>query len=176
MKTFLLKNDRIKLVLTIVSILSILGISAAYVVAEDTIYIPLVNKQELEPTPTPTLEPTPEPTPEVTVTPSPEGQIWLVITPDSSDKDWALAYFEKSQNDAGRPIMEIYPGDSSPASERIKIPAGETVLAFDEIIRADGGDRFWKLVEYQGREGEDLYLRTEDVTKAGLLNTIIIFN
>jgi len=63
--------------------------------------------------------------------------------------------------------MEIYPGDSSPVSERIKIPRGERVLADEQPVRADGGDKFWKLVEYQGRAGEELYLRAVDVTKEG---------
>ena len=61
--------------------------------------------------------------------------------------------------------MEIYPGDSSAVEDRIRIPRGEVVLVYNDKIRADGGNHFWELVDYHGRDGEDLYLRDDDVTK-----------
>ena len=121
---------------------------------------PVVKRQILPPEPTATPKPTETPKDEY---------IWLIVRPQNPDKDWALAWFEKSQNSAGIPIMEIYPSNGSPTSERIKIASGEKVLAYNEIVRADGGAKFWKLVDYKGRDGEDLYLRQVDVMKADAL-------
>ena len=61
--------------------------------------------------------------------------------------------------------MEIYPGDSKPVSERIKILKGERVLAYDTIVLADGGGKYWKLVEIEAPDGTVLYLRKLDVVK-----------
>jgi hypothetical protein len=91
-----------------------------------------------------------------------------VVNPANPDKDWALAFFAKSYNNAGRPVMQIYPGDTAPQSERIMIPRGEIVLALDTPVTADGGAKFWQLVEYEGEDGEELFLKAVDVTKAPL--------
>lgn len=171
MKTSKPRSDRIIIVLTIISIFSIFSVAATNILFDNDVYLPLVRNQNptatatltptITPTPTTTLTPVPEPTLE----PHPEGTAWVLVTPENEDKDWALAWFQKGENNNGYPIMEIYPGDSSPVEDRIKIDRGEVVLVYDELIRADGGGRFWKLVDYEGRDGEELYLRAEDVTK-----------
>jgi hypothetical protein len=168
-----------KIGFAILSIFSLLGISATALLANQSIFLPLTLNQYPSPTPTNTATLTPTPGPTATVTPAPTitpttsgtpqpaGTIWLIVTPENTSKDSALCYFAKTYNAAGRPVMQIYPSDSSSASERIKIPAGELVLAYDKVVLADGGGKFWKLVDYHGRDGEDLYLRSVDVTKSG---------
>lgn len=168
----------------ILSILSLLGISATAILANQSIFLPLTLNQYPTPTatntptitptqgPTATVTPTPTITPTTSGTPQPAGTIWLIVTPANTSKDSALCYFAKTYNNAGRPVMQIYPSDSSLATERIKIPAGERVLAYDKVVLADGGGKFWKLVYYHGRDGEDLYLRSVDITKTSLLEIL----
>jgi len=154
-----------KQIYILIIISSLLLISATYLIANQRVYIPFIQKQEAQNTPTQT--PTPTSTPNPTNTPLPgEDIIWLIVRPENPDKEWALCYFIKKYNDSGRPVMEIYPSDSSPVSERIKIPVGERVRAYNGVIKADGGVKFYKLVDYHGIEGEELYLRQVDVMKA----------
>jgi len=154
-----------KYIYIIIIISSLLLISASYIIANQRVYIPFIQKQEAQNTPTETQTPTSTPKPTATALPG-EDIIWLIVRPENPDKEWALCYFVKKFNDSGRPVMEIYPSDSSPASERIKIPAGERVQAYNEVIKADGGAKFWKLVDYTGNAGEELYLRQVDVMKS----------
>jgi len=163
-----------RVVFFLLGILSVLSISATYALAGGTIFLPLIIQPSPSPTATATLTPTPTLTPTATLegtpgpTPLPGGTLQLVVTPSNPEKAWALAFFAKSYNDAGRPVMQIYPSDSAPDSLRIKIPKGEIVLALDTPVTADGGAKFWQLVEIEGEDGEDLFLKAVDVTKAPL--------
>jgi hypothetical protein len=140
-------------ILILVSLLSILSVSATYVLASQTLYLPLV------------LHPNSSATPTQVGTPRPPETLELLVKPSNPAKDWALAFFAKSYNNAGRPVMQIYPRDTAPDSERIKIPRGEVVLALKDPVTADGGAKYWQLVEVQGKDGEDLFLKAVDVTK-----------
>jgi len=158
MKKFKPLKNQLLLALTLISLISIMVISAGNIISNFKVFVPIIQKQPPEPTATPKPTETPK-----------DEYIWLIVRPQNPDKDWALAWFEKSQNASGIPIMEIYPSNGSPTNERIKIASGEKVLAYNEIVRADGGTKFWKLVDYKGRDGEDLYLRQVDVMKADAL-------
>jgi hypothetical protein len=153
MKTHTPKQGLAGAILILVSILSILSVSATYVIANQTLFLPLI------------LQPGSSATPTQVGTPPPPETLELVVNPSNPDKDWALAFFAKSYNNAGRPVMQIYPRDTAPDSERIKIPRGEIVLALKDIVTADGGAKYWQLVEYQGKDDEDLFLKAADVTK-----------
>jgi hypothetical protein len=150
-----------KTILLIISLVSILSISSTYVLAAEPIFLPLIYQN---PSPTPTASVTPT----ATGTPQAPGTQWVIVSPYNNDKGFALARFAKSYNAAGRPVMQIYPGDTAPDSERIKIPRGERVLVVDTPITADGGGKYWRLVDYKGRKGEELYLRTQDITRPAL--------
>jgi len=149
MKRIIKKLNHTHVIMALVILLSALLIaSTGIILATERTYIPMVQIAEATATPTP----------------MPAGTLWLIVKPDQ-DKGWALARFAKSYNKAGRPIMEIYPGDSKPVSERIKILKGERVLAYDTIVLADGGGKYWKLVEIEAPDGTVLYLRKLDVVK-----------
>jgi hypothetical protein len=161
------------MIILLISVVSILSISATYLLASEPVFLPLIfqsNAASTQPvTPLPNLAATPTQTQAVTPgpspTPKPPETLQLMVTPSNQDKDWALAFFAKSYNSAGRPVMQIYPGDTAPSSERIMIPRGEIVLALKTPVTADGGGKYWQLVEYKGRKGEDLFLKATDVTK-----------
>lgn len=144
--------------LILICIVSALGISAKYALVSQTLYLPLIFNQGASISSAATVSPTPRP----------PATIQLIVTPSNPDKDWALAFFAKSYNAAGRPVMQIYPGDSSPDSERIKIPRGTIVLALENPVTADGGGKYWQLVDYKGRNKEVLFLRALDATKVTL--------
>ena len=150
-----------RVMLILISLVSVLSISATYFLASQTLYLPLVFSQDSALSPTATLSLTPT----ITPTPKPPATLQLMVTPSNPDKDWAVAFFAKSYNDAGRPVMQIYPGDNSLESLRIKIPRGTIVLALDTPVIADGGGKYWQLVDYKGRADEDLFLKAADVTK-----------
>ena len=97
--------------------------------------------------------------------PEPEPYQMLEVKPENPDKDVANCWFAKGENAAGKPIMEIYPSNSSSVSERIQIPRGNEVKAEPNKFQADGGMYFWELQEYAGRDGEVLSLRQVDVVK-----------
>jgi hypothetical protein len=163
-----------RVVFFLLGIFSILSISATYALAGGTVFLPLIIQPSPSPTATATLTPTPTLTPTATLegtpgpTPLPAGTLQLVVNPANPDKAWALAFFAKSYNDAGRPVMQIYPSDTAPDSLRIKIPKGEIVLALEKPVTADGGAKYWQLVDYKGKDGEDLFLKATDVTKVTL--------
>ena len=172
------KNGMGSVIFILISIVSLLGISATYVLASETLFLPLIFYQSPSLTSNATISPahtatptqTQEGTPSPSATPQPPDTLQLRVSPSNPDKDWALAFFAKSYNGAGRPVMQIYPGDSSPDSERIKIPRGEIVLALDTPVTADGGGKYWQLVEYEGKGGEELFLKAVDVTKVTLID------
>lgn len=76
------------------------------------------------------------------------------------------ARYIKSYNAAGKPIMEIYPSASSPASERVQYAKGEYLAVFPDKIQADGGEYYYKLSPYEYNESVDLFVRQSDVMRA----------
>ena len=79
----------------------------------------------------------------------------------------ANARFFKDVNQAGRPIMEIYPSDTSPVNQRVQYANGTLPLVYPGRVVADGGIGFYKLVTVPGLGYPDLYLRETDGVISG---------
>ena len=77
----------------------------------------------------------------------------------------ANARFQKGENANGLPIMQIYPSDSSPVSERIQFVEDTLLRVLPDKVRADGGGYYYLLLDREGRNDEDLYLRDQDCVK-----------
>jgi GH25 family lysozyme M1 (1,4-beta-N-acetylmuramidase) len=77
----------------------------------------------------------------------------------------ANARFSKANNANGLPIMQIYPSDSSPVSERIQFQENVLLRVSPDKVRADGGGYYYLLLDWEGRNDEDLYLRDQDCIK-----------
>lgn len=77
----------------------------------------------------------------------------------------ANARFARSHNANGLPIMEIYPSDTSPVSERIQFTENTLLRVLPDKVRADGGGYYYLLLDHEGRDDEDLYLRDLDCVK-----------
>ena len=75
--------------------------------------------------------------------------------------DKANARFVSGLNNAGRPIMQIYPSDSAPVSERVQYVKNTLVPVYPESVLADGGGVFYKIVHVPDGKPE-LYLRAID--------------
>lgn len=167
MEKFKGNRKQIILALVIISCLSVMAIAATRIINNGRTYVPIIYSAPATATPTITNTPLPTntPKPEPTSPPAPSGQIWVEVRPENPDKNWALCRFVYKYNDAGKPVMQIYPGDSKPTSERIKIPRGEHVLVYKPKVAADGGGFYWKLVDYVAPDGTELYLRQVDMMK-----------
>jgi hypothetical protein len=57
----------------------------------------------------------------------------------------SLAHFASAMNGAGKPIMEIYPSETSKAPERIRFDQGATVKVMPGVIKADSGSEWYAL-------------------------------
>jgi len=82
--------------------------------------------------------------------------------------DKALAHFIIGENAQDKPIMEIYPSESSPASERIRYNQGDKIEVYaDKLSKddVDGGEGFWRIYSRWGDNGEHLFLQESKVTK-----------
>ena len=131
-----------------------------------------IGEQPELPLDPPPVDPPPVDPPPVDPPSPPQDDTFMVeVTCGLTDKDWALCYFQKGENQNGHPIMEIYPGANSSSSERIKVPKGTGVLCSDKII-ADGKDRygdrnkFWVMAGPGSTEkGHQLYLHAKDAVK-----------
>lgn len=75
--------------------------------------------------------------------------------------------FASSYNAAGRPVMQIYPKDTAPVSDRVQYNSGTGVVLKADVVKADGGGLYWALdpnhTEF-GKTFPQLYLRNEDVS------------
>ena len=69
-------------------------------------------------------------------------------------------------NDAGVPIMHIYPKDNAPVSERVQIIKGKPILVYKNLLTADGGGQYWCLAGSLKKYGKVLYVRKQDTKKA----------
>ena len=115
---------------------------------------------KLNETPTPPSNPDPDPTP------APKYYVALKVDKTNT----RFVYGWKTKKDGNKvPIMQIYPSDSSLVKDRIQIL--KTQHAKVEVyppsrIEADGTDQyFYKLVNFVGRNGEELYIDAHDCMK-----------
>ena len=69
------------------------------------------------------------------------------------------------RNDAGAPIMQVFPKDNSPVSERVQIRARAKFAVYKAVVVADGGYKYWCVVGSQAKHGKTLYVRAQDVIK-----------
>jgi len=102
--------------------------------------------------------PNPTPPPPVVPPADPEYSVQVIV-------EKANARWSKAQNANGLPIMQIYPRDNAPVSERIQYFEDSFVPVKPDKIKADGGAYYWELVYGKGRDGETLYLKADDVMK-----------
>lgn len=100
----------------------------------------------------------------------PDEEDTIIVKAKDKDKTFALAWFAKSWRDANvgpdRPLMEIYPSESSLSSERIKFNNGTELAVVLPKVKADGGAYFYQLRDRKGRAGETLYVRDTDASLA----------
>lgn len=75
------------------------------------------------------------------------------------------ARWSKATNANGFPIMQIYPKDNAPVSERIQYFEDTFLEVKPNKVKADGGMYFWQLTYPTGLDGETLYLKADDVMK-----------
>jgi len=105
-------------------------------------------------------EPPVEPPVVPPVVPPPAASYWVRVTVPKAN-----ARFAKSHNANGLPIMQIYPSDSSPVSERIQFTEGTMLTVIREKVRADGGGQYYELTARRGRNDETLFNRDDDCIK-----------
>lgn len=86
--------------------------------------------------------------------PPPSTDISIRITRDGQ----ANAFYSTVRDGVGKPIMRIYPSDSSPASERIQFAEGSVLRALPDKVVASGGGRFFQLTQHQSPRGDVLYI------------------
>ena len=94
------------------------------------------------------------------VVPPPAASYWVRVTVPKAN-----ARFAKSRNANGLPIMQIYPSDSSPVSERVQFVENTLLHVSPDKVRADGGGYYYLLLDREGRNDEDLYLGDQDCVK-----------
>ena len=74
----------------------------------------------------------------------------------------ANARFKSGQNANGKPIMQIYPKDTAPANERVQFLSGEFVKVKPGLVTADGGAKYYELLDRKGKAGETLYVKESE--------------
>lgn len=72
----------------------------------------------------------------------------------------------RSYNAAGRPVMMIYPEDSSPVKDRVQYTTGALVDVGPVIIKGDGGYKYYSIAEEVKKNGvvvtTPLFIREQD--------------
>ena len=96
------------------------------------------------------------------IDPEPIGETMLVTA-----RVKVNARFIWRGNDAGVPIMHIYPKDNAPVSERVQILKGKPILVYKKTVTADGGGVFLCMAGSLKKYGRVLYVRKQDTKKAG---------
>lgn len=106
-----------------------------------------------------------EPTsPEPPVDPEPPVEYTQVKVAPQDDRPRINARFVKGYNGVGKPIMEIYPSDSSDAGDRVQFNSGLVLSTIPGTISADGGGVYRELADFHCPAGAPkLYVRKEDV-------------
>lgn len=113
------------------------------------------------------LDAVPEPTPDPTPNPEPTPDYWVALKVDKTNTRFVASW---KTNIVGEkiPVMQIYPSDSSLVKDRIQIfkSSNPKVRVYPDRIKADGTDNyFYRLVDYRGRNGEELYIDAHDCMK-----------
>ena len=93
--------------------------------------------------------------------PSPPGDPTVFATIINSPR--ANARFVFDYNKVGKPIMQIYPSDTSDVKERVQFPVGTLVEVIAEPISADGGKVYWEINNSADYAEVPLYLNDEDI-------------
>lgn len=70
----------------------------------------------------------------------------------------------KSHNASGYPIMQIWPRDTATVNERIQWFEDEIYQAYPDVVRADGGAKYFKTTEI-APDGRELYALQKEVVK-----------
>lgn len=91
----------------------------------------------------------PDPEPPDPVDP-PVTKPTIQITVDKTNARWIMNY-----NDAGKPMMQIYPKDSAPVSDRIQFFSGDILTAKSQKIQADGGTKYYELIDKKAPTSND---------------------
>lgn len=118
-----------------------------------------INVNLVEGTVEPQPEPEPRPEPEPKPDPEPAGIVFR-ITVEKTNLRSVLKY-----NGAGAPVMQIYPSDTAPVSDRIQLFEDDTCKIVLPAVTADGGAKYFKVVDRKGRNGEALYVVKADGTQ-----------
>jgi hypothetical protein len=98
-------------------------------------------------------EPAPVPTP----APLPAG-VLAIITKDPR----ANAFCVKTTNQAGKPVMDVYPSSGSPVEARIQFNKGAVIAVAPDKVHGDGGVDYHRLMGTYGAS-KPLYMRDEDL-------------
>jgi len=95
----------------------------------------------------------PAPTEPAPTPPPPQFPNTTLVTVSNPDKPHALLVWTEIKNDSGYPIFKIFPSDSTAsefASRRIKIPNGTQLLVKDGVVRGNGGQLAFRIVDHDG--------------------------
>lgn len=91
----------------------------------------------------------------------PDHKYYVKVTaPDKTN-----ARFQYGKNAKGKPIFQIYPGDSSKANERIQYANGKLLEVYPEKIDGDSDIDCYELVGRMAGDGKQLYAWTKEVMK-----------
>lgn len=95
------------------------------------------------------------------VPPEPEVDARLFEVTVAKTNAWTVA----STNNAGRMVMKIWPESESKVNDRIQFTQGYKIRVAPKVVKADGGDKFWKIVDVVKKGGvvvyDPLYLRDD---------------
>lgn len=97
--------------------------------------------------------PAPDPDPE----PPEDFKVYTVDVPKTN------AWCVRELNKNGRPVMQIYPEDTAPVSERIQFLKGVQIEVDEDPVKADGGRMFYRITEDVPVD-DQLYLRSDHGT------------
>jgi hypothetical protein len=97
--------------------------------------------------------------------PDPEPEPARLVRVDVARTNaWCVA----KTNESGRFVMKIYPESESAVRDRIQFNNGVTVRVHNKIVKTDGGDKFYWIVDPVWKNNVlvpvDLYLRADHVT------------
>jgi hypothetical protein len=122
---------------------------------------------EVKPEPLPVPEPDPAPPEPDPAPPDPAPGYVACLVRAKTNARFIRGYNDvKPEKGGPRPIMSIYPSDTSHPNERVQFASGSPVRVKREPVIADGGGRFYELApEYAPMAGLPvLYLPKDDVT------------
>ena len=110
-------------------------------------------------------EPPVEPPVVPPVVPPPAASYWVRVTVPKANARFIKSWKKNPDTGVETPIMEIYPSDNSLVKDRIQFVEDTLLRVSPDKVRADGGGYYYLLLDWEGRDDEDLYLRTQDCVK-----------